>query len=490
MLKVGDTLTVKNYEPVAKTTTPPKRLTQATLIEAMENIAKYIEDKELKTIMKDVKGIGMPSSRGKIIDDLIKAGYMIDKKSGGLYISESGKKYIENIQDFSVCKPELTAVWETKMQEIKEGSRSYDDTEKEMISFVKETVNEIQTKEIKKSPWNISKNETGSNCPLCGGKMLKSKYGWFCGNRKENGCLFSIPDEIGGKKITDTVKRQIIDNGISKEISGFTSKEGKTFSAKLKWNGERISYNFDTPEEMKKKHICPNCGKKIKDDKFNYISLFKGTGKIYQIEQDNGLYFTTINDCKVNCTTLIRLEPYYLKDLRGIIEQNNSICSMDFEYFSLESLARDEEDIAATFDFIHVSPNNETCQLKLATADLIITREDILMFIGADKKGSREDHILEIERLKKEIEEKQKIIDSLSLTNPKGRISSPQKQLFALLVKRCYSDIKSRNKLFDVINADLKSLEIRNDDISADTFYKLIDESNDIIKAIFPPKKS
>lgn len=225
-------------------------------------------------------------------------------------------------------------------------------------------------------------------------------------------------------------------------------------------------------------------------DKFNYISLFKGTGKIYQIEQDNGLYFTTINDCKVNCTTLIRLEPYYLKDLRGIIEQNNSICSMDFEYFSLESLARDEEDIAVTFDFIHVSPNNETCQLKLATADLIITREDILMFIGADKKGSREDHILEIERLKKEIEEKQKIIDSLSLTNPKGRISSPQKQLFALLVKRCYSDIKSRNKLFDVINADLKSLEIRNADISADTFYKLIDESNDIIKAIFPPKKS
>ena len=225
-------------------------------------------------------------------------------------------------------------------------------------------------------------------------------------------------------------------------------------------------------------------------DKFNYISLFKGTGKIYQIEQDNGFYFTTINDCKVNCTTLIRLEPYYLKDLRGIIEQNNSICSMDFEYFSLESLARDEEDIAATSDFIHVSPNNETCQLKLATADLIITREDILMFIGADKKGSREDHILEIERLKKEIEEKQKIIDSLSLTNPKGRISSPQKQLFALLVKRCYSDIKSRNKLFDVINADLKSLEIRNADISADTFYKLIDESNDIIKAIFPPKKS
>ena len=96
----------------------------------------------------------------------------------------------------------------------------------------------------------------------------------------------------------------------------------------------------------------------------------------------------------------------------------------------------------------------------------------------------------EIERLKSELEEKQKIIDSLSLTNQSGRISSPQKQLFALLVKKCYPKLDSRNKLFDVINADLKDSEIRNTDISADTFYKLIDESNDIIKAIFPPKKS
>ncbi|MDG2914731.1 hypothetical protein P7M47_01880 [Bisgaard Taxon 10/6] len=95
----------------------------------------------------------------------------------------------------------------------------------------------------------------------------------------------------------------------------------------------------------------------------------------------------------------------------------------------------------------------------------------------------------EIEKLKSELEEKQKIIDSLSLTNQSGRISSPQKQLFALLVKKCYPKLDSRNKLFDVINADLKESGIRNTNIAADTFYKLIDESSDTIKAIFPPKK-
>lgn len=142
----------------------------------------------------------------------------------------------------------------------------------------------------------------------------------------------------------------------------------------------------------------------------------------------------------------------------------------------------------AYFSFI-LSPENKYCELPISIDDILILHDDLMDFVGLDSRLTN-DPKKEIERLKKEIEEKQKIIDSLSLTNPKGRISSPQKQLFALLVKKCYSGIKSRNKLFDVINADLKSLEIRNADISADTFYKLIDESNDIIKAIFPPKKS
>ena len=117
----GDIINIKEYKTPEKTTTPPVRLTQATLIAAMENIAKYIEDKKLQNVMKDVKGIGMPSSRAKIIDDLIKSGYMEERgKAKGLYITETGKKYIENIQDFSICKPELTAEWETRMQLIKE----------------------------------------------------------------------------------------------------------------------------------------------------------------------------------------------------------------------------------------------------------------------------------------------------------------------------------------------------------------------------------
>ncbi len=177
-----------------------------------------------------------------------------------------------------------------------------------------------------------------------------------------------------------------------------------------------------------------------------------------------------------------RVDPSdYGQDLQEILD-SNVIYKKGYNEFEIT------EHSNAYFSFM-LSPENTYCELPISIDDILILHDDLMDFVGLDSRLTN-DPKKEIEKLKKEIEEKQKIIDSLRLINPKGRISSPQKQLFALLVKRCYSDIKSRNKLFDVINADLKSLEIRNDDISADTFYKLIDESNDIIKAIFPPKKS
>lgn len=85
-------------------TRPPKRLTEATLVDAMEDIQKYMTDRDLKKIMKEAKGIGMPSSRAQIIKDLITTGYM-EVKGKGLYITQSGKDYIEYIGDHSIVNP-------------------------------------------------------------------------------------------------------------------------------------------------------------------------------------------------------------------------------------------------------------------------------------------------------------------------------------------------------------------------------------------------
>lgn len=275
----GDIINIKEYKTPEKTTTPPVRLTQATLIAAMENIAKYIEDKKLQNVMKDVKGIGMPSSRAKIIDDLIKSGYMEERgKAKGLYITETGKKYIENIQDFSICKPELTAEWETRMQLIKEGSESYEDVDKEMIEYVKEMCREIEKADIKKSGWAGS-GATGLSCPLCGNALLKGKFGWYCTEKKNGTCSFTIPQEIASKKLTDANVKSLLEKGVTKEISGFKSKAGKTFSAKLKLNEGKTEFEFSKaePKETKAVYQCPCCGGDIIADKWAW-KCEKGCG--------------------------------------------------------------------------------------------------------------------------------------------------------------------------------------------------------------------
>lgn len=271
-IKKGDKVNIQEYKTVEKTTTPPVRLTQSTLIAAMENIAKYIEDKKLQTVMKDVKGIGMPSSRAKIILDLIKSGYMEEKgKAKALYITDTGKKYIENIQNFSICKPELTAEWETRMQHIKEGSETYEKVEEHMITYVKDMCHEIEKADIKKSGWSGSE-ATGLNCPICKKPMMKSKFGWYCSGKKEKECSFSIPLEIASKKLTDANVKSLLEKGVTKEIAGFKSKAGKNFSAKLKLNNYKIEFDFDKAEDKKTKeeYKCPHCGGNIVPDQWSW----------------------------------------------------------------------------------------------------------------------------------------------------------------------------------------------------------------------------
>lgn len=156
---------------------------------------------------------------------------------------------------------------------------------------------------------------------------------------------------------------------------------------------------------------------------------------------------------------------------RGYIE-----ITPDFSFF--ESLSFFENKTTVLTFFANLDE-----PLKLNFDSIQILHSDLEKFIGLQEKD-------EIAQLKAELAEKQNIIDSLNTAEAKGRISSPQKQLFALLVKKCYSGIKTRNKLFEVINADLKAEGISTNRIATDTFYRLIDEDSDITKAIFPPKKS
>lgn len=129
-----------------KLTTPPKRYTEASLLQAMETAGKFVEDESLREAMKE-NGIGRPSSRAGIIETLLKRGY-IQRQKKNLVSTSVGRKLISQIKSNLLKSPELTGIWEKKLREIEAGRYDYESFMEELqtqlvgiIKNVKESKN-------------------------------------------------------------------------------------------------------------------------------------------------------------------------------------------------------------------------------------------------------------------------------------------------------------------------------------------------------------
>lgn len=113
-LKKGQKLIAKNYETKEAETSPPTRYNSGSIILAMENAGKLIEDEELREQIKGA-GIGTSATRGGIIDKLERIKYIdINKKTQIITPTDKGE-IIYDIVSFSMpdmLNPKLTASWE------------------------------------------------------------------------------------------------------------------------------------------------------------------------------------------------------------------------------------------------------------------------------------------------------------------------------------------------------------------------------------------
>ena len=113
-LKKGQEIDVKNYEIKDAETSPPTRYNSGSIILAMENAGKLIEEEELREQIKGA-GIGTSATRAEIIKKLEKIKY-IDINSKTQIITPTKKG--ENIYDIvnmsmpDMLNPKLTASWE------------------------------------------------------------------------------------------------------------------------------------------------------------------------------------------------------------------------------------------------------------------------------------------------------------------------------------------------------------------------------------------
>ena len=113
-LKKGQELKIENIEVKEGETTPPSRYTTGTMILAMENAGKLIEDEELRAQIKGA-GIGTSATRAEIIKKLERNSYIIcNSKTQVITPSFKGELIYETVKDAmpDMLNPELTASWE------------------------------------------------------------------------------------------------------------------------------------------------------------------------------------------------------------------------------------------------------------------------------------------------------------------------------------------------------------------------------------------
>lgn len=248
----GDTFTARNIEIAECKTQPPKRFTESTLLKAMENIDRRIEDKELSEYASE-RGLGTPATRAAIIERIIKVGYVERKGKAEaapsqLVSTDKGKKIIALLPD-EVKSVEMTAAMELQLAAIENGTISAD----EVVSEINEKIRSIIALENGKKHISLAPpREPLGKCPKCGGNVFKftknGKTVFYCENSPKT-CFFRIYEDdyfftSKGKKLTESIMKTLLTRGKAK-ISGFKSeKTGKTYDAMISFK-DRTDKNGD-----------------------------------------------------------------------------------------------------------------------------------------------------------------------------------------------------------------------------------------------------
>ena len=160
-----------------KTTTPPKYYTEATLLRAMETAGKTVDDEELRDAMKE-NGIGRPSTRAAIIEQLYQRKYMV-KQGKSIRATEVGIELIHTIISPLLKSAELTGRWEKKLREIERGEYTAQQFLDELKQMTGEMVKEVKT------------NKAGMLCPVCRkGVIIRGRTRYGCSRWRE-GCTYA-----------------------------------------------------------------------------------------------------------------------------------------------------------------------------------------------------------------------------------------------------------------------------------------------------------
>lgn len=227
-------------------TTAPKRYTEGQLINLMKTSGKFVDasNKEAKTILNEIEGLGTEATRSGIIETLKSQKY-IEVTKNLVYVTKKGSTLCEIVEGTMLAKPDLTAEWESYLKKIGMMQGEKDTFISQTIQFTHQLVDSVH-KLLESSKIDLSDGveQTGiAPCPTCKkGKIIEHSKFYGCTSYKD-GCTQTFPKRILEKDITKAQIQQLCSKGKSGKIKGFKGKKGK-FDACLVLNEGKISFSF------------------------------------------------------------------------------------------------------------------------------------------------------------------------------------------------------------------------------------------------------
>lgn len=256
--KSGATFDVTNVTMTEGKTEPPAYLTEATLLSAMENPVKYMNEQKgsLAKTLSETGGLGTVATRADIIEKLLNSS-MIEKRDKYIHLTSKGRQVLDLVPE-ALCTPELTAQWEQKLKDIAAGKVNQREFDREIRQYTADIVSDIKNS----GKTYRHDNLTGRKCPQCGKLLLM--------NTTKNGSSLVCQDRNCGyrknvSKVTNArcpqchKKLQLTGEGENKKFvcsCGYREKLS-TFNERKKESGGKVSKK-DVANYMRKQAKTAN----------------------------------------------------------------------------------------------------------------------------------------------------------------------------------------------------------------------------------------
>jgi len=199
-LDKGQTLQVARTETINRKTSPPRRFTAASLVEAMTGIARFVTNPQIKQLLRDTDGIGTPATQAAIIQTLFDRGFIAEKKRQ-VTSTATGRALVQALPE-AATQPDMTALWEAALRKINDGSAPM----QAFLTAVRDQLRDLVANARASDCVEIAGVETRP-CPSgCGGRLRRrrGKRGPFlaCSSYPACGVTRDVPAPEGRKRGT------------------------------------------------------------------------------------------------------------------------------------------------------------------------------------------------------------------------------------------------------------------------------------------------